>query len=129
MAGRPRTISWMRSGWLDWAEWIRNCFIRFGTGRGRPRRTGPSYGSSRAVGAYVGLQPRRSQSGDRDPELRITKAEDDNLRRLLIGSVHYILGPFGPDTDLRRWGLALATTLRSILPAVCVVPGLGVEPR
>jgi transposase len=66
------------------------------------------FGSSRSVGAYVGLQPRRSQSGDNDPELKITKAGDDDLRRLLIGSAHYILGPFGPDTDLRRWGLALA---------------------
>lgn len=64
--------------------------------------------SSRSLGAYVGLQPRRSQSGDRDPELHITKAGDDELRRLLIQAAHYILGPFGPDTDLRRWGLALA---------------------
>jgi transposase len=63
---------------------------------------------SRSVGAYVGLQPRRSQSGKEDPELRITKAGDHDLRRLLIGSAHYIMGPFGPDTDLRRWGLALA---------------------
>jgi len=69
-----------------------------------PRR----FRSSRSLGAYLGLQPRRSQSGDRDPELRITKAGDDDLRRLLIGSAHYILGPFGPDTDLRRWGQALA---------------------
>ena len=69
-----------------------------------PRR----FRSSRSLGAYVGLQPRRSQSGNEDPELRITKAGDDDLRRLLIGSAHYILGPFGPDTDLRRWGLTLA---------------------
>ena len=62
--------------------------------------------SSRSLGAYFGLRPRRSQSGDEDPELRITKAGDDDLRRLLIGSAHYILGPFGPDTDLRRWGFA-----------------------
>jgi transposase len=64
--------------------------------------------SSRAVGPYLGLRPRQSQSGDQDPELRITKAGDTDLRRLLVGSAHYILGPFGPDTDLRRWGLALA---------------------
>jgi transposase len=64
--------------------------------------------SSRAVGPYLGLRPRQSQSGDQDPELRITKAGDTDLRRLLVGSSHYILGPFGPDTDLRRWGLALA---------------------
>jgi transposase len=63
---------------------------------------------SRALGAYLGLSPKRSQSGDEDPELRITKAGDDDLRRLLVGSAQYILGPFGPDTDLRRWGLALA---------------------
>jgi len=29
------------------------------------------------------------------------------MRRLLVGSAHYILGPFGPDTDLRRYGLRL----------------------
>ena len=69
-----------------------------------PRR----FRKSRSLGAYLGLSPRRSQSGDEDPELRITKAGDDDLRRLLIGSAHYILGPFGPDTDLRRWGLDLA---------------------
>jgi transposase len=63
---------------------------------------------SRAVGAYLGLSSRRSQSGEQDPELRITRAGDEEMRRLLVGSAHYILGPFGPDCDLRRWGLALA---------------------
>jgi hypothetical protein len=33
---------------------------------------------------------------------------DCYLRKLLVGSAQYILGPFGPDTDLRRWGLELA---------------------
>jgi transposase len=64
--------------------------------------------SSRAVGSYLGLRPRQADSGQRTPQLRITKAGDGMLRRLLVGSAHYILGPFGPDTDLRRWGLALA---------------------
>ena len=64
--------------------------------------------SSRALGAYLGLRPRRSQSGRRDPELRITKAGDTGLRQMLVGSAHYILGPFGKDSDLRRWGLSLA---------------------
>jgi transposase len=64
--------------------------------------------SSRALGAYLGLSPRRSQSGERDPELRISKRGDSVMRRLLVGSAQYILGPFGPDTDLRRWGLELA---------------------
>ncbi len=63
---------------------------------------------SRTVGAYLGLTPRRSDSGEQQPQLRITKAGDGLMRRLLIGSAHYILGPFGPDTDLRRYGLELS---------------------
>ena len=63
---------------------------------------------SREVGPALGLVPRRDQSGGRDPQLRITKTGDPYLRRLLVGSAQYILGPFGPDCDLRRWGLKLA---------------------
>ena len=63
---------------------------------------------SREVGPVLGLVPRRDQSGDQDPQLRITKTGDAYLRRLLVSSAQYILGPFGPDCDLRRWGLMLA---------------------
>jgi len=63
---------------------------------------------SRSVGSYLGLRPRQRDSGSAQPQLRITKAGDEHLRWLLVGAAHYILGPFGPDTDLRRWGLALA---------------------
>jgi transposase len=63
---------------------------------------------SREVAPALGLVPKRDQSGDRDPQLRITKTGDSYLRRLLVGSAQYILGPFGPDCDLRRWGLKLA---------------------
>jgi transposase len=62
----------------------------------------------RSVGSYLGLRPRRADSGKLSPQLHITKAGDEMLRRLLVGAAHYVLGPFGPDTDLRRWGLALA---------------------
>jgi transposase len=62
---------------------------------------------SRTAGAFVGLQPRKSQSGDSDPQFGITKAGDPFLRRLLVGSANYILGPFGKDSELRQWGLAL----------------------
>ncbi len=62
---------------------------------------------SRDVGAYVGLQPRRYQSGQSDPALSISKAGDPYLRRMLVQAAQYILGPFGPDTTLRRWGLRL----------------------
>jgi transposase len=66
------------------------------------------FAESRMVGAYLGLSPKRAQSGQTDPQLRISKAGDGFLRRLLVGSAHYILGPFGPDSDLRRWGKSIA---------------------
>jgi transposase len=63
---------------------------------------------SRTAGAFLGLRPRKDQSGSGDPQLQITKAGDPFLRRLLVISANYILGPFGKDSDLRRWGLELA---------------------
>jgi transposase len=62
---------------------------------------------SRDVGPYLGLVPQQEDSGDSQPQLSISKAGDRMLRRLLVGSAHYILGPFGPDTDLRRFGMKL----------------------
>lgn len=62
---------------------------------------------SRMAGAYLGLVPRLDQSGQTDKQLRITKHGDGYLRRLLVSSAHYILGPFGPDCDLRTFGLKL----------------------
>jgi transposase len=62
---------------------------------------------SRDVGPYLGLVPRQEDSGESQPQLGISKAGDRMVRRLLVGSAHYILGPFGPDTDLRRYGLRL----------------------
>jgi transposase len=70
----------------------------------RPER----FPRSRTVGAYLGLRPRRSQSGDHDPQLRITKAGNPFLRHLLVQAAHYILGPHGPDCDLRRHGERIA---------------------
>ena len=63
---------------------------------------------SRDVGPYIGLVPKQYDSGDSSPQLRITKTGDRMLRRLLVGSAQYILGPFGEDCDLRRHGLKLA---------------------
>ena len=64
--------------------------------------------SPRDVAAYLGLVPKRDQSGNLDKQLRISKAGDGYLRKLLVGAAQYILGPFGPDSDLRRHGLELA---------------------
>lgn len=66
------------------------------------------FSNSRMAGSYIGLRPRRDQSGGRDPELRITKTGDKMLRCLLVSSAQYVLGPFGEDSDVRRWGLKLA---------------------
>ncbi len=65
------------------------------------------FSSSREVGPYLGLVPKQEDSGDSQPQLGISKAGDRMLRRLLVGSSHYMLGAFGPDTDLRRYGLRL----------------------
>jgi transposase len=63
---------------------------------------------SRDVGCYVGLRPKQRQSGMSSPQLGITKAGDPLIRRLATQSAQYILGPFGQDSALRRWGLGLA---------------------
>ena len=62
---------------------------------------------SRDVGPYLGLVPKQEDSGESQPQLGISKTGDTMVRKLLVGSAHYILGPFGPDTDLRRYGLRL----------------------
>ena len=62
---------------------------------------------SRQVGAYLGMVPRMRQSGTSDPQLRITKAGDREMRKLLVVSANYILGR-GPDCDLRRFGEKIA---------------------
>lgn len=64
--------------------------------------------TSRAVGAYVGLTPGTHQSGEQDPQKRISRRGDETLRRLLVSCAHHVLGPFGEDSDLRRHGLKIA---------------------
>jgi transposase len=63
---------------------------------------------SRQVGAYFGLVPKLDESSDSSPQLRITKAGDPLVRKYLVSAAHYILGPFGADCDLRRYGEAIA---------------------
>ena len=63
---------------------------------------------SRDAGCYVGLQPGRRNSGQSEPQMHISKEGDPYLRTLLVQGAHHILGPFGADSDLRRWGLKLA---------------------
>ncbi len=62
---------------------------------------------SRMVGPYLGLTPRLDESGKTIKQLGISKAGNAYLRKLLVGSAQYILGPFGPECDLRRYGMAI----------------------
>jgi transposase len=69
---------------------------------GRPER----FAHSRDVAGFLGLRPKQRQSGARDPQLGISKSGDPYLRKLLVQCAHYILGHWGTDSALRRWGLA-----------------------
>jgi hypothetical protein len=69
-----------------------------------PRR----FRKSRDAGCYVGLQPGRRNSGQSEPQLHIAREGDSYLRMVLVQGAQHILGPFGEDSDLRRWGLKLA---------------------
>ena len=62
---------------------------------------------SRQVGAFLGLTPKRDQSGKCDKQLRISKAGNTYLKSLLVSCGHYIIGPFGPECDLRKFGLSI----------------------
>ena len=63
---------------------------------------------SRDVGCYVGLRPKRGDSGESQPQLRITKEGDMYLRSMLVQGAHHILSERSEDSDLKRWGLRLA---------------------
>ena len=90
---------------------------------------------SRAVGAYVGLVPGTEQSGESDPQQRISKEGDELLRRLMVGCAHYILGPLRKrfrspaprPQDSRSWrqerqevGAAVARKLSVLLHSLWV---------
>jgi len=78
--------------------------LTFALTLGSPER----FAQSRDVGAFLGMRPKRSQSGERDPRLAITKAGDKYLRKLAVQCSHHILGHWGRDSALRRWGLRIA---------------------
>src|SRR5713226_2138146 len=66
------------------------------------------FGRSRDAGCFLGLRPGRRNSGMSEPQMHISKEGDRYLRTLIVQGAHYILGPFGEDSDLRRWGQKLA---------------------
>ena len=66
------------------------------------------FAKSREVGCFLGLRPGRRNSGESEPQKHISKEGDRYLRTMMVQGAHYILGPFGEDSDLRRWGRKLA---------------------
>jgi transposase len=89
---------------------------------------------SRDAGCFLGLRPGRRNSGQSQPQLHISKEGDRYLRTLMVQGAHYILGPFGQDSDLRRWGLKLAerggknAKKRAVVPCCRKVGVLGFRP-
>lgn len=64
------------------------------------------FAHSRDVGSYLELRPRQKQSGERDPQLGISKSGDKYLRKLLVQCAHHVLGHWGKDSALRQWGIS-----------------------
>ncbi|EDM29441.1 transposase IS116/IS110/IS902 [Lentisphaera araneosa HTCC2155] len=62
---------------------------------------------SRDLGPFLGLTPKRDQSGECDKQLSITKQGDRYLRSLLVGSAQFILSDRSPDSDLKSYGLRI----------------------
>jgi hypothetical protein len=73
---------------------------------------------NRDVGSYLGSRPKLSQSGDRSPQLGISKKGDSYLRKLLVGSANISLA--GLDVILTydagdwNWPKAVALMRRSV---------------
>jgi transposase len=86
------------------------------------------FAHAREAGPYLGLVPRRDQSGGTDKPLPITKAGNTQLRCLLVNCAHYILGPFGPPTALREAGLKLAARGGASAKKRAVSPRLANSP-
>jgi transposase len=61
---------------------------------------------SRDVGPYLGLTRKQRDSGESQPELGISKAGDQLMRRLLVQGAQCILRQGAPDSDLKAWGMA-----------------------
>ena len=90
------------------------------------------FGKTRDIGAYLGLTPRRDQSGNMDKQLGITKCGDTYLRCLLVNAAQYIMGLFGPPGALREHEEKLRGTTGREMPSNgrrwCQPPGLLCRP-
>lgn len=81
--------------------------------------------SSRAVGPWAGLTPRREQSGERDIVGHITKAGDATLRTALFNAATVLMHRARPCW-LKAWGMQVARRRGQKRATVAVARRIGV---
>ena len=85
-----------------------------------------NFRNSRAVGVWIGLTPRRYQSGEVDYDGHISRRGDARLRALLYEAAVSILTRVQSESTLRRWALALKTQVGFKRAAVALARKLAV---
>jgi len=85
-----------------------------------------NFKNSRAVGAWVGLTPKRYQSGEVDYEGHISRRGDAKLRTLLYEAASVILNRSTETNALRTWALALKDRVGFKRAAVALARKLAV---
>ena len=80
----------------------------------------------RSVGAYLGLTPRRYQSGEVDRAGRISKCGDGLVRTLLFEAAGVLLTRVQRTSPLKAWGLRLAKRIGAKKAKVAVARKLAV---
>ena len=85
-----------------------------------------NFTTSRAVGAWIGLTPRRYQSGEVDYDGHISRRGDARLRAVLYEAATTLLTRVQGESDLRQWGLALKKRLGFKRAAVALARKLAV---
>jgi len=81
---------------------------------------------SASVGAYLGLTPRRYQSGEADTSGHISKCGDALLRAYLFEAATVLLQRHSRASTLKTWGLALAKRIGKRRAKVAVARKLAV---
>jgi transposase len=84
------------------------------------------FGRSKDVGAYLGLTPRRYQSGETDRAGRISKCGDRMTRSLLFEAAGVLLFRNKDSSVLKDWGLRLTRRVGTSKARVAVARKLAV---